>query len=363
MQILPPLARTIYSQMLEDALANEVAYCSGPLRGAVATKTLSSGVYLYWQFRDLQGRVRQVYLGPEGAATRSLVRRLEDDVRTNREITGELERATAAFVQAGGRTNLIEHFRVVESLAQTGLFQKGAVLVGTHAFGCIGNLLGVSWTGQSERTRDIDFARDDTVAVAVSPGLRLSIPQSLKQLRMGFFEVAELDSRQPSTSMATRRGAVKVDFLTDARRPGQTRPVPFPDLGFAATPLRFISYLVGGAPQRALYIGSYAIAVTIPDPGRFTIHKIVVSQERAAAFAIKAHKDLKQAAQLAEALLRLQPGLLQAAVDGLAASGGALKRFRAGLRQLADLGGGGATRERAVADELHAMLGGGGRTA
>ena len=356
MQTQPSLARTIYAQMLEDALANEVALCSGPSRGAVARKALPSGVYLYWQFRDVQGRVRQVYLGPDNAVTQSLVRVLDDEVRTNQEITAELERAAAAFLSAGGRANLVEHFRVVESLAQSGLFQKGAVLVGTHAFACLGNLLGVNWAGHGDRTRDIDFARDDAVAIAVSPDLKLSVPETLKQLKMGFFEVAELDSRQPSTSLATRKGVVKVDFLTDARRPDQTRPVAFPDIGFAATPLRFMAYLIGGMPQRALYVGPHAVAVTVPDPGRFAIHKIVVSQERPAAFVAKARKDLEQAAQLVEALLEVRPGLLRDAIDALLATGGMLKRFRAGLEQLRDLTGERVSSGDVVAGQLKDLL-------
>ena len=356
MQSQPALARTIYAQLLEDALANEVALCSGPSRGAVARKALPSGVYLYWQFRDAQGRVRQVYLGPDTEVTQSLVQRLQDEVRTNQEITAELERATAAFLSAGGRANLVEHFRVVESLAQSGLFQKGAVLVGTHAFACLGNLLGVNWAGHGDRTRDIDFARDDAVAIAVSPDLRLSVPETLKRLKMGFFEVAELDSRQPSTSLATRKGVVKVDFLTDARRVGQTRPVAFPDIGFAATPLRFMAYLIGGMPQRALYVGRHAVAVTVPDPARFAIHKIVVSQERPAAFLAKARKDLEQAAQLVEALLEVRPGLLRDGIDALLATSGMLKRFRAGLEQLQTLTVGRVASADAVARELREIL-------
>jgi hypothetical protein len=214
----------------------------------------------------------------------------------------------------------------------------------------------VNWAGHGDRTRDIDFARDDAVAVAVAPDLRLSVPETLKRLKMGFFEVAELDSRQPSTSLATRKGVVKVAFLTDARRPGQTRPVAFPDIGFAATPLRFMAYLIGGMPQRALYVGPYAVAGTVPDPGRFAIHKIVVSQERPAAFVTKARKDLEQAAQLVAALLELQPGLVRNAIDALVTIGGMLKRFRAGLEQLPGLSGERVESADAVARVLRDLL-------
>jgi hypothetical protein len=132
--------------------------------------------------------------------------------------------------------------------------------------------------------------------------------------------------------------------------------VAFPDIGFAATPLRFMAYLIGGIPQRALYVGPYAVAVTVPDPGRFAIHKIVVSQERAAAFAAKARKDLEQAAQLVETLLAIRPGAVRDAVDALVATSGMVKRFRAGVEQLKTLTGERVASADAVARELRDIL-------
>lgn len=352
MKTLSTVARTLYAQLLEDALAWEVALSGGPSRGAVAVKRIGGIDYLYWQWRGLDGRVRQTYLGPQQGAGGELAARLADGTKGNQALIENLRRETAAFVSSGGMSNLSEHFRVVEALAQAGLFQAGAVLVGTHAFVALGNLLGVTWDGAGARTQDIDFARDDAVALALGPEPRVDVPQTLKELRMGFFEVSELDVRQPSTSLATPRGPVKVDFLAAMRRAGQTAPVRIPAWNFSATPLRFMDYLLGGLPQRGLYVGAYALAVTLPHPGRFAVHKIVVSQERPAAFAAKAEKDLVQAAQLVAALAEARPDDLFAAVSALHAAPGMSRRFNAGLARMAALPAGKAEHGSAVAEYL-----------
>lgn len=337
MQTLSTVARTLYAQLLEDALAWEVALSAGPSRGGVAAKRIGGTDYLYWQWRGLDGRVRQTYLGLQEGAGGKLAARLAGGAKSNQELIEGLRRETAAFVSAGGMGNLSEHFRVVEALTQAGLFQAGAVMVGTHAFVALGNLLGVSWEGAGARTQDIDFARDDAIALALGPELRLDVPQTLKDLRMGFFEVSELDVRQPSTSLATPRGPVKVDFLAPARKAGQTAPIRIPAWNFSATPLRFMDYLLGGQMQRGLYVGAYAVAVTLPHPGRYAVHKVVVSQERPAAFAAKSEKDLAQAAQLTAALAETRPDDLFAAVAAMHLVSGMARRFADGLDRMAAL--------------------------
>ena len=337
MQTLSTVTRTLYAQLLEDALAWEVALSAGPSRGSAAVKRIGGTDYLYWQWRGLDGRVRQTYLGPQEGDGGQLAARLAEGARSNQELIETLRRETAAFISAGGMGNLSEHFRVVEALTQAGFFQAGAVMVGTHAFVALGNLLGVSWEGAGARTQDIDFARDDSIALALGPELRLDVPRTLKDLRMGFFEVSELDVRQPSTSLATPRGPVKVDFLAPMRRPGQTAPIRIPQWNFSATPLRFMDYLLGGQLQRGLYVGAYAVPVTLPHPGRYAVHKIVVSQERAAAFAAKAEKDLVQAAQLVAALAENRPQDLFDAMTAMHQAPGMARRFDAGLTRMSAL--------------------------
>lgn len=49
-----------------------------------------------------------------------------------------LKSTTRAFVASGGMSMEAAHFRVMEHLARAGLFRKGLVLVGSHAFTALG---------------------------------------------------------------------------------------------------------------------------------------------------------------------------------------------------------------------------------
>ena len=87
--------------------------------------------------------------------------------------------------------------RVIKSMAESGVFKLGGVLVGTHAYIVLANVLGVRWDHAATRTRDIDIAGDrrfdeSEISVAV-PQINADIPSALESLKMGFFPVPRLD--------------------------------------------------------------------------------------------------------------------------------------------------------------------------
>ena len=66
-----------------------------------------------------------------------------------------------------------------------------------------------------------------------------------------------------------------------------------------------MDYLIGDRLFTGLLVGSCAIPVTLPDPARFAVHKLVIAQERATAFQTKVEKDIAQATEIIEALLEV----------------------------------------------------------
>ena len=130
-------------------------------------------------------------------------------------------------------------------------------------------------------TTDVDFARPQSVALAI-PDERKSItdiPAILKEFDKNFFLVPDLDHKNPSTSLQNNKTKVKIDFLTSLR--GQKKPVLFEDLGIAADPLKYMDYLMSGKPLKGLIVCTYAIPANFPDPARFAVHKLIISQETA----------------------------------------------------------------------------------
>ncbi len=222
------------------------------------------------------------------------------------ELYDGLKRASAAFLASGGMPNEPTHFRVMDKLAMAGLFRKGLVLVGSHAFVSLGNALGVRW-GSYRKTRDMDFARSQNVAIAVpeDSGEMLRVLDVAKGVDSSFFLVPELNPAQPSSILMSRKTKVKIDFLTLQKVRDDSATRYFADIGIAATPLRFMDYLLSGPTFKGLIVGNYAIPVTLPDPARFAVHKLIIAQERTLNRDIKAVKDIQQADEIFQALLAM----------------------------------------------------------
>ena len=229
-------------------------------------------------------------------------------------ILEDLQRLSAAYVVCGGAAHIGSHFKVVDALARAALFRAGAVLVGSHAFVSIGAALGVTWTGDAAATADIDLCKDQFGSVACDELHAVDIPGVPKGIDPTFFLVPELDLQSPGTSMASCARGVKVDLLTTARTPRDTRPRAVAPFGLAAQPLRYMDYLVRHDVTRGLFIGPHAILVNVLHAGRFAVHKLAVATRRSGPGGIKADKDRRQAAALALALAEHQPGALAHAV-------------------------------------------------
>jgi hypothetical protein len=69
--------------------------------------------------------------------------------------------------------------------------------------------------------------------------------------------------------------------------------------------------------QPSVILHGAGIPVRVPDPARFALHKLALSQLRPAAMKAKADKDLRQAGAILEVLLVDNPGLVMLAADAL----------------------------------------------
>jgi hypothetical protein len=299
------LTQTLYAQLFEEAITYDVMIFEGAATGSAYAIESSGRRYWYWQVSTPAG-LKKTALGPESEQTLAIVERLRQRKVEMAQLLAGLKSTSAAFLASGGMPNAPAHFRVMEKLAIAGLFRKGLVLVGSHAFTALGNALGVRWQGNLHTT-DMDFARSTSVALAVpeDSGEVLDVPKIAKSADDSFFLVPELDVRQPSATLASRKTKVRIDFLTTQRKGelGATRY--FSDLGIAATPLRFMDYLLGGRGFKGMIVGNYAIPVRLPDPARFALHKLIIAQERIVNRDIKAHKDIRQGCELLQALFEL----------------------------------------------------------
>jgi hypothetical protein len=336
--------QTLYAELLERLAASEAYRAIGHVPGSFVTKRIKGQEYMYFQYLEPGGAKRQVYLGRRDDTLDAVAARHAAGRSDGLGDEESIQRLATLLRVGGALTTDVPSARVLRALSDAGVFRLGGVLVGTHAFTILGNVLGVRWFGTALRTQDVDMAATRRMDVAV-PVMTADVPGVLEGLEMGFLPVPGLDPKSPSTSFKVRGQGLRVDLLTPAQR-GQHHPITIPRLAAAAQPLKYLDYLLED-PIRAAVIDGGATSVSVPEPARFGLHKLIVANERPAAFHAKRDKDLSQAAQMLRFLADERPGDVRIAWAAAADRGaGWAKRMREGVKSLETIDAETATRVR-----------------
>jgi hypothetical protein len=232
------------------------------------------------------------YVGPDCERVRTLVEKFN-----SRKHDKPLVPLARSAIELGCTAVAHKHFRIVRRLADYGFFRAGGVLVGTHAFIALGNLLGVKWGG-AQRTQDVDFAHaGKNISVALPANLRLSVHDALTSLEMGLLPASQFPGGTGAQYRSLTDPELRLDFVTSGhRRRGEA--VTLPELGLALEPLKFMEFSLEGTTQGCLLARDGACVINLPDPARYAVHKLIVHGERPVKERAKAAKDLMQAACL-----------------------------------------------------------------
>jgi hypothetical protein len=311
---LPLLAQTTYARLVDLLLTAE----AGDLTAGttLVSKNIRGRRYWYAQRREA-GKKLQTYLGPETPEIGKMIERWRR-ARTEAADRSEL----IAMARAGGAHVIgAAEAAVLERLAP--VFRVGGVLVGSHAFAVLGNMLGVRWQDAIVRTDDVDIAHDYRIAVALArDGEPADVRKALGDPHPRFSALSPTD---PATAFRVRGSKIEVELLTPLVGRESRRPIRIEPLGVAATPLRFLDYLIEET-QPAAVVGGSGVLVNVPRPGRFALHKLIVASRRGLAGSptlAKAPKDRAQAAALLRVLLAELPGEITLGWKALSRRGGA----------------------------------------
>ena len=326
---LSPGAQAAYAELFDVARAHDLHRSVSDLNGSFASKEVKGRKYWYFQFRDIGGEVRQIYAGPDSEGLRALVAKAG-----SKPVQGVAPLAKAAIALGCARV-IPAHFRIIRRLSEYGFFSAGGVLVGTHAFLAMGNMLGVSWC-DSTGTQDVDFAHPGkNISIALPSTIKIDVHAAIESLALGLLPITSFAGNAGATYINPSRPDLRVDFLTVRHRGGDA-PVVVPNLNIALQPLKFMGFSMEHPVQMAIVCDEGAVTVNAPIPARYALHKLVVWGERNKAFRTKANKDLRQAAALISYFAHHQPEeLVQAWQDMVARGRGWKKRVRAGVRALA----------------------------
>lgn len=301
-QVLSASAQTAYSQLLDATQGAELSRTVANLPGTFARKQVKGRTYWYYQYLEVSGRKRQIYVGPENERVRGLL-----DAHAAGGANSAIEALARSAVALGNAAMLARHFRVVQRLADYGFFRAGGVLIGTHAFLAFGNMLGVRWS-DGQRTQDVDFAHaGKQIAIALPTDVQIDTHAAIESLQMGLLPIEHTDGTTGATYLDPRDPEFQIDFLTPLHRGGM-EPYRHPQLGIKLQPLKFMEYLLQDIQQAAALGPSAAVLVNLPNPARYALHKLIVAGERPLARAAKSNKDLWQSAALLS-VLREHAGL------------------------------------------------------
>lgn len=290
-------AQTAYSEVMEQAHAQELQASLSGLPGRFHHRQIKGRAYWYFGYRDIDGRGRMVYVGPDNDRVRRLVERFEQ--QRNPEALAPQSRAAIAL---GCSAALPKHFRIIRRLADYGFFRVGGLLIGTHAFLALGNMLGVRWQS-GDKTLDVDFAHaGKNVSLALPGNLSIDVHGALESLEMGLLPITQFNGVAGAQYRNPEDQELRLDFVTSRSR-NADQPVVMPDLNLALEPLKFMEFSLQDTTQGCVLGRDGACVVNLPAPERYAVHKLIVYGERPVSQRAKAGKDLLQAACLVEYFL------------------------------------------------------------
>jgi hypothetical protein len=324
--------QTLYAELIDLLQIVEASRTISSLKGSFSIKENKGEDYVYFRFYNPTGLLEEIYIGKRNEQTEKLVR---DHATGKTDVAemGEKLKRLSLQIQAGIKQPTDKAMtRVIRSLADAGIFRNGGVLVGTHAFQAAGIMLGVTWSPETTKTMDVDLAIERKASVAI-PMINSDIPAALDSLEMGFYPVPKLNHKDPSTNFAIRKSQLRLDILTPKTNESNS-PVFIKRFNCAAEPLSYLSYVIE-KPSVSVLLDTTPVLINIPQPVRYAIHKLIVSQVREASSAAKQSKDLYQAHQILSLLQEQRPFDIQPAWNNLIERGPKWKKYaEAGISEM-----------------------------
>jgi len=318
MKFLPETTQTAYSSLLQKleasryVLLNNVSFIS---------KIVHEKKYWYCQYTDISGSRKQRYVGPDGEATQKIINQTSASITANATILTERKRLVAMIAAGGGNMEKGRPARIIEKLADAGIFDAGGLLIGSYAFSCYGNMLGVIFDDAMRRTEDMDIAYDRSIEIGFVRDVRHDISEAAPEMA----EPKQINPWVPPYEMIAPDG-FKIEFLTSRLNASDKSPIQVERFGVNAQPLEFLDYLIKGSVEAVALYGA-GILVNVPNPAKFAIHKLAISQLRQTTNPEKMRKDLMQAEALITYLIEQNPGSLILAIEELHARNDMLKNF------------------------------------
>lgn len=296
MRAIPLQFLTMYADLAQSFEFSDIG------AGSISTRRVKGKAYLYVTTKDGSTR-RQRSLGPAAdPSVQAEARRITEAAARSR-----VRRTTVSTLKQKARipSPTLPVGRVLEAVANAGLFKRGLTLVGTAAYQTYPCVIGAYLPSSAFMTNDIDLS-----VVEFQAGDRNeNIEAVLRRANPTFAPVWHAGDKLPKVFQAA--DGLRVDMLTKLGR-GDQSVVPVAGLGCAAVALSFQEFPAEDTIETVALYGA-GVLVRVPTPLRFAIHKLIVAQRRREI--VKKQKDLQQAGDLIDVFLETDESALQDALD------------------------------------------------
>lgn len=297
MRPIPLNLMTLYADLQQSVALQDTP------AGSIAIKTVKKKQYAYITTKDGSARVEK-YLGaandPEVQAQIAAVKEAAERAKSLRN--------TVSLIKAGRLpAPTLVLGRILEVLANAGLFKQGMTLVGTAAYQTYAGLLGYYAPAATLMTNDVDLS----FAEFVPANQEQDLEAILRRADATFKPVWNATDKLPK-AFRSSNGFI-VDLLT-AFGKGRKSPISVEGLGVAATALSFQEFAAQETIETVALYGT-GVLVRVPAPLRFAVHKLIIAQRRDVTQAAKKQKDLKQALELIDIYLEIDEMALQDSLD------------------------------------------------
>jgi hypothetical protein len=301
---IPLTIQTVYAELVERAHLSRMVSDFDP-GGEFQKKTVKGRDYWYFRSPMQQGARKWRYVGRDSPEMQTRI------AQHHLEKGGYKQRRAMVSALLQPRTGLKgpdpTTGRVLEALSDAGVFRMRAVVVGTAAYQTYAGLLGVKLADTNAMTSDLDLAQFQTISIAVEDSIDVPFLDVLRQVDPKFEPVKEIFAPGKVCHYALGH-TYRVDLLTPNRGPDNDAPVMLPALQTQAQPLRFLDFLIYQEVHAVALYGA-GIAINVPAPERYALHKLLVSRLRinTGDSQAKARKDMRQAGELLSVLCDHRP--------------------------------------------------------
>lgn len=313
---LGPAAEAAYAEVFDQAKIRSANRSVVDLTGTFAKKTVSGHEYWYFQYRDVDQKLKQVYLGARNARLDRLIE-LKGVARSGQMAITKQARAAIAL---GNTPTPKSHIKIIRRAEEYGYFKAGGILLGSNAFLSYGNMLGVDWYDDGHR-EDMNFALTrQHVPIALPINVHLNEHDAITSLEMGFFPASKLEGLVDECRINPKESNFCLDVIT-IERGNKSELIKSPILHDAMAPLKFMEYLLKDLRQATIVADDGAVLVTVPNPARYAFHTLIVAGLGKSSTQSTASKSLRQAASLISYLSKHLPGDLVEAWEDLYSRG------------------------------------------